>query len=128
MTSPSPPSPYRDLVAAALWTLGIGIAVVLPGSYIPGTGWDVDKLVHFAMFFGYAVLWVRALRPRVRRPWLWVLVTGVVYSVGTELLQTWLPDERFGDPYDALADVTGLVLGLLFAARHGRSRSRGTRY
>ena len=99
--------------AALLWTLGIFVALLMPGTDVQQVEfWGSDKIVHFAIFAGFAMLWMRALRGLVRRRAVWIVAVGVAIAVATELAQGVLPG-RSPDLYDALADIGGLVLGTL---------------
>jgi len=54
---------------------------------------------------------------RSARPLPWtraagVFAAGVVFAVGSEFYQKILPFKRTADPYDAIADIVGLILGL----------------
>jgi VanZ family protein len=81
----------------------------------------LDKVVHFSIFMVLAVLGRRARLPVP------ALVAGLVlYAVGSELLQS-LEPHRDGTPTDALADVSGVILGTLLvpvAARVLAARRR----
>lgn len=95
--------------AALIWTVGIFVATLTPGTYIPETALDAyDKLTHVALFFGFAILWL-ALFPRRR---IAVLLVGLAVGIGIEIMQSVLPIYRSGDPADALADAVGLALAL----------------
>lgn len=100
--------------AALLWTLAILAACSIPGSDLPDPGIpSLDKAVHLGIFFGFGILWMRALDGRVRRRAGWVLAGGFAYAVFTEFWQGWLPFDRSPDPADALANALGVVLGVL---------------
>lgn len=108
----------RHLLALA-WTLAILAACSIPGRDIPSVGlMQFDKVVHFCMFAGFGGLWLWALRgPLATRRW-WVLGTGVGYAIGTEIYQGFLPFDRTPDPYDALANLAGLIAAIvLYQAR-----------
>jgi len=111
---------YRWL--AGLWTLGIVVALSVPPSSFndvqPAVG--IDKLVHFALFAGFGGLWMRVLCPPRAGVWAQcrrrvgaLLVVGVFFAVGSEVYQGLLPIRRSGDPYDAVADGVGLLVGIL---------------
>ena len=51
-----------------------------------------------------------------------VVLIGIAYGVFTEVYQGWLPWERIPDPYDALADAVGVVLGTGGWGWHRRRR------
>jgi VanZ family protein len=86
------------------------IAVLIPGSNIPDVSIvGVDKFVHIVMFLSWAI----ALRydfPNLK-PWL-VIVLGLGFSLFTEVLQLFAEGRTF-DLYDMIADVGGLVLGII---------------
>lgn len=94
---------------ALLWTLGILVACSIPGPSLPSvTLWEFDKVAHFALFFGFGALGLWAYPQRVG----WVITLGLAYAIGTEFYQGLLPWPRTPDPYDALANSIGLVVGV----------------
>lgn len=105
-------------VVASAWTCLIVVACLLPHSRIPAPESvspllalpQLDKVVHAALFIGFAALWTAALPPR-RRTARIVLLGAAVISL-TELGQSIPALGRVSDPYDVLADVTGLLIGL----------------
>ena len=66
-----------------------------------------DKVIHIAVFFGFAVLvdLVSSREPF----WFWKAMPLVIYGVGVEVLQYFSPDRSFS-MFDALADVAGVLL------------------
>jgi VanZ family protein len=77
----------------------------------------LDKVAHVVAFG--AVAWT-GLRAGVPARWLGALL--VVHAVTSEMLQAWLLPHRSGDPADVLADLGGVVLGLLGGSwRHDRA-------
>lgn len=83
-------------------------AFFLPGPQLPSGPPVSDKLEHAAIFLVLALTGRYAAYP-VRR----LLVGLVGYAVVSEVLQAVLPIRRDGDARDVLADVAGIVLGLL---------------
>jgi hypothetical protein len=84
----------------------------------------LDKLVHIAVFGAVAWAAVRCGVP------IWVVtVVLLTHAVLSEVLQHTLLAHRSGDPLDAVADATGVLLGLALAALTARrapeSASRG---
>jgi VanZ family protein len=73
----------------------------------------VDKIGHIGMFLVLGWLWLRApggyARPDASGP---LVVAAVILAVGTEIMQHYLVPGRFGDPYDAIADVLGVALAV----------------
>jgi VanZ family protein len=73
-----------------------------------------DKIEHAAAYLFLAV-WFTGL---VARPRYWgVVVALVVLGLTIEVLQAAMPFGRQGDPWDVLANVTGIGLGVALAHR-----------
>ncbi|MDR2348169.1 MAG: hypothetical protein LBD90_06095 [Bifidobacteriaceae bacterium] len=112
---PKPVLPRWWLSAVAWIALAIQLAVLylprLPdvgASLLPGA----DKAVHAAVF-AFAV-WAWALRSR--RRWL-VAAIFAANAIWSEVAQAAFLPQRSGSPWDALADLAGIALGLYLAAR-----------
>lgn len=111
--------------------LPVGIALLLQVTvlYAPSGGGVppfpyFDKLVHCAVFALPVFLGLLARLPLVP-----VVVAMVVHAPGSEIVQAVLLPNRSGDPWDAVADLAGVALGVL-AARAGtdvRGASRRSR-
>ncbi|MFN7131260.1 MAG: VanZ family protein [Myxococcales bacterium] len=101
--------------AAAIFAFS---ALSQPPAGIPLPGGD--KLVHFAEYLGFGVLFARAFHragegATPRRAALLALVLGTLYGVSDELHQLYVPN-RVADPFDLLADAAGAFAGgALFA-------------
>jgi VanZ family protein len=102
------------------WTLLIFVLCWMPKSSMP-TDEDgpssfyiphFDKIVHFAIFAGFAVLWRRASG---RGSALAIAVSGLALAVITELGQGTVIVGRDAEFLDGLADFAGVVLGLAVA-------------
>ncbi|MGY1812210.1 VanZ family protein [Blastococcus sp. SYSU D00820] len=99
----------------------VSLAVLFaPGDDVPSAPPGVDKLVHLAVFAALAATgcWAGA-RPRA----LALLLVG--YAVVSEVVQAVTPLERSGSVADALADLAGVLVGLLGWAAATRHRSTG---
>jgi VanZ family protein len=106
------PKYLLPIVVSAL----ILIAVLLPGSKLPEVGWfGFDKIVHFGMFATWAVAVRYDLSPKNFRFYL-VFLSGVFFSLTTEVLQI-LVEGRSFDVYDILADSIGVIAGLLVSKK-----------
>ena len=71
-----------------------------------------DKVEHAAAYV-FLVVWFTGL---VARPRYWrVVVALVVFGLMIEFLQSAMPFGRQGDPWDVLANVTGIGIGLALA-------------
>lgn len=102
------------------WSLLILAGCTLPGDSIRQLAvFTPDKVLHFAAFFGYALLWRwSGASARV------VLLSGLGFALFIEAWQHLLPIGRFADPYDALADAVGLLVGLGVWEWHTRREQR----
>lgn len=98
--------PFAVVVAISL------VVLFAPSSATPPAAPGVDKLVHVALF---AALAMTGRLGGLARPGLAAAL--VSYAVASEVLQGVLPIGRSADPLDALLDVLGVLLGLLFADR-----------
>ena len=67
-----------------------------------------DKVVHVAIFAVVAVTGVRAEVPLA-----WLVGLLVVHAVSSEVAQHWLLVNRSGDPADVVADLVGVVVGVV---------------
>lgn len=102
------------------WTLAILVACSIPGTDIPRLGFDLfeyDKIAHFTLFLGFGWLWLWALPDRLGTRFFWIGFAGIFYGVATEIYQGMLPWDRTPDPLDALANMLGLFVAILFQGR-----------
>ena len=104
------------------------VALQLYGVYAPREAGphvgipQIDKIAHFFLFAAVAFLGLK-----VGVPARWLLAALVANAVVSEIVQHYLLPQRDGDPFDALADLTGVALGTWLAFRVLRStRLRGT--
>ncbi|MBT8401129.1 MAG: VanZ family protein [Rhodothermia bacterium] len=110
-------------ILATAWTILIVAACTIPGRDIPDVDIDfADKFAHFALFFGYGWLWMRAMAAPLRKRLILVGISGVLLSIGTEFYQGLLPWERSPDLYDSIANTAGLAVSVIsYSARFKRA-------
>lgn len=109
------PLEYRDgLRRAASWTWGTLVAAIIVMSLLPDSGppseFFIDKILHglgYGSAAGLPFLAFRERRPVYVAAWL-MLPMGLVL----EILQDHIPG-RVTDAGDALANATGVLLGLM---------------
>jgi VanZ family protein len=94
-------------VLAQVWVLYLYVPSGSDTVTVP----HADKLVHAAVFALPALLGVLA---RVR-PWLVGAVLAVHAPVSEVVQHFWIPG-RSGDPWDVVADLVGVALGLLLGS------------
>lgn len=122
-----PTSPWasrsRRRAAAVGWTAAIVVLCLIPSGWL-GLGAiergraglplpSPDKLVHFALFGGFALLWSLACWP-ARYP-ARIAAAGIALVLGTEWAQNLPFIARDGNLPDALADTIGLLVGSVAA-------------
>lgn len=98
---------------ALCWTIAISVACLVKFTSLPKVPVaDADKGVHFLMHFGFAVLWLQALRTRDElKPAveliLKVLLGSLLFGVAIELAQQAFTTTRMADARDVLANSIG---------------------
>ena len=86
----------------------------------------LDKVVHFGMFAGFGLLWACAGRSPVptRSRVAGVLAVAFALAVSTEITQGLPQIARDPDPFDALADAVGSVVGVGVVVAWSAGRER----
>lgn len=101
-----------------LWGAGIFVGTSLPTSYLPVIVLlSPDKLLHVSAFLVFSILVYRAVsftikNTTTRRSIFVTVIITICYAVFDELHQYFVPG-RSPDPFDILADIIGIILGLL---------------
>ncbi|MGC0364953.1 VanZ family protein [Rhodococcus sp. 27YEA15] len=109
------------------WPLAVAIAVSLvmlfsPGSAVPSSPENTDKITHILMF---AVLAITSVHARIPR---WITALWLAgYALVSEVLQAALPISRSGDLADAAADIVGVGIGISITVLVSRRRSSSPR-
>jgi VanZ family protein len=75
-----------------------------------------DKVVHFGIYFGLAVLLTAALvqKAKYMRSYFWAGVFSFASGVAFEIIQKFLTTTRSGEMADIVFNTLGTVVGLLF--------------
>ncbi|MDQ3224589.1 MAG: VanZ family protein [Gemmatimonadota bacterium] len=101
------------------YVLAMVLVFLLPVPMTPLEEWrHVDKLVHFGVFLGFALLFYIDRASRTR----WTLLTSFAFAAVIELVQSVLP-YREGDWWDFVAGAAGASVGavlLLLSERRSR--------
>jgi VanZ family protein len=107
-------------LAAVLLNLVVLYAPRVPA--VPTGGLPADKLVHVVVFAlpTIALAWAGV-------PWRWVVAGMAGHALLSEVLQAAVLPDRSGDPWDVVADLLGIALGVAvlgwLGRRSGRSRA-----
>jgi len=118
----------RTLAAWAA-TLLLLVLCLVPKGVVPGGEVSprriphLDKVAHFSMFAGFALLWFRAGGASTRVRATRVLGAAFALAVATELLQGLPAVSRDPDVLDALADAVGAVVGVAGSAWRESARA-----
>lgn len=94
---------------------------------VPRGIFSFDKVIHLVEYAVLALLVARALRPWPHAAF-GAIVLATLYGVSDEFHQSFVPG-RSSDPYDAIADGLGALLGaaaFTFHSRRGLRVKRGT--
>jgi VanZ family protein len=102
---------------AILWGVVILILTSLPKLTPPPLGFKAqDKVYHMLVYAVLGFLWLRALakdRADFSRPVLWrCMLFASLFGILDELHQLFIPG-RQADVLDAVADISGVLLGIL---------------
>lgn len=108
------------LSAAIVWTLFIIYACLTKAADIPQAFWldipNKDKIVHFAFYFVFTLLWVRVIgqnrRFTSKQIRLYIFLSAVVFGILIEVCQGLFTTERSPDVLDALANTSGSALSV----------------
>ena len=100
---------------AAVWTLLILVACLIPGKEVPQvTVPFADKWVHFIIFAGFSFLWLCTFKQPGFRAGLIMACLSALLGYAVELLQgSGITQGRSYDLYDLLADSIGGIIGLI---------------
>jgi VanZ family protein len=100
---------------ALIWTALIYIACLIPGSDIPEVNVPlIDKWVHFALFSGFAFLWLCSLSSTNTKKGIFVFIAAALVGLSVELLQeSGITSGRYFEWNDVLADSIGGILGVV---------------
>lgn len=107
------------LIRNIIWALVIFVLCAMPAEDIPNPHLNIphlDKVVHFGMFFIFAILLCNELEYQtkltLRKIYLITVCISLIYGGVIELLQKCFFN-RSGDMLDLLADVFGAIAGCL---------------
>ena len=110
----------RDFVKPKLWlgiwVFGWALCIILsltPSVPIPAGVPEGDKIGHM-LAYGVLSAWAVMIF-RSRKEWLRSAVALLALGIAIEFAQGALTTYRTADPYDALADLCGILLGLCLA-------------
>lgn len=112
MVGPGRPGNRSEPRSHRLWPglFAVVVAIQLFVLYVPSAPGSagvngLDKVVHAVVFA------VPALVAAVRR-WWWVVLALAVHAPVSELVQATLLPHRDGNPWDAVADLVGVAVGV----------------
>jgi VanZ family protein len=88
----------------------------------------LDKLVHFAMYFGLMLVIIYENRKSIKSKRQLMLISTIplIYGVVLEILQAVLTNTRSGNIFDALADGAGIYAAVLIGSVYLQRRKSDT--
>lgn len=122
----------RRNLPGILWTALIVLLMGIPGNRFPefASFWDQlkpDKLIHVFLFGVWAYLVLHQNRKQFNRnPYRFlftVLLLGTIISALTETLQHYVFINRSGSLFDGLANLTGMIFGIIIYLAAHRKKS-----
>jgi VanZ family protein len=119
--------PIKFLIPGLLWFLFSFILLTLPGSVFPKENWLdkiwADKWIHIILFATLIILWAWAYyklkteKRNLKKIFLWLTVTGIMYGVAMEFVQKYFIPNRSFDIGDMASDAVGCFLGFFYSIR-----------
>ena len=102
-------------VLAIIWFMIMLYLLLFPSRDLPKvpTFPNMDKLIHFTLYFIFTFLSLFSSSIRNGRNIPWVIVMIFTICITTEFLQKIMPYGRSFDYYDMLANSCGIIIGLL---------------
>jgi len=108
----------RSFWKSACWLIVILYLSLMPGDGLPRVPLfaipHFDKLIHLGFYFILTLLLIRPFSSFTRRAYVYSLILASLLSGCVEILQEKIAVLRHGDIYDFLANLTGILLALLF--------------
>ena len=103
-------------IPALAWSFLIASSCLLPASTFKPFSFDslfqIDKLVHITLYFGFYILWGLAVfNPPSKTKKTTLVLYGVLFGVGVEILQHVMSVGRNFDIFDIIANSAGCLLG-----------------
>lgn len=102
----------------ALWIVIMCYLLFIPASQIPGKAFlnipNLDKIVHFGMFFILCLLLFRPVKQFTPNFYFWTPLLALVLAVSLEFLQEHITASRSSDAFDLLANSAGLAFAAIF--------------
>ena len=97
-----------------LWAFFILVLCVIPGKDLPNSNiWQIDKVVHFALYLILAYLLFASAANRLHKTQLILLAISMIYGFIIECIQDFFLLDRFFDWNDVLANSVGAFIGVV---------------
>lgn len=121
---------FRYTYPALLWAVFILLLTMSPGKEFPEVSLlSFDKIVHVFLFAVLSYLFVRGFMRQSRfinvryRPVITSLFVCILFGAATELMQSYILNDRRGDVLDFIANSMGAGTGvLIFILIYGKAK------
>lgn len=101
-----------------LWLAFICYGLFLPANNLPIKPFlmipHFDKLVHFSLFFVLCLLLFRPFKLLKMKRYFWAPLISILLSGSLEIIQHTISSSRHTDIYDFTANISGVLLSILF--------------
>ena len=118
---------FKKYYKTFIWLLIMFYLLFSPSGSLPKTGLinipHVDKIIHWGMFGIFALIFLfdseNANKSR-NKTILWLFSISIIFGISSEFIQYSLIPGRNGNVIDFLADITGIICGMVFYYVFGR--------
>ena len=101
-----------------IWLSLICYGLFLPANELPMKSFlnipHFDKMVHFSLFFVLCLLLFRPIKSLQLKQYLWAPLFSIALSAMLELIQHSISSSRNSDIFDLTANVSGILISVLF--------------
>jgi len=101
-----------------IWLLIICYLSLMPGEELPPVRLfnipHADKIVHMGFYFILSIFLIKPFSGLGSFPYILTFITSATISGAIEIMQEKLAVSRHGDLYDFLANISGILIALVF--------------
>src|SRR5690606_8175524 len=97
------------------WTILIWIGLSIPASTVGQSAViGFDKVIHVSIFFVWTILFLYSGILPTHRRIVTTVIIGILFSISTELWQSFVIAGREGDIFDCIANTCGVLSAVTF--------------
>lgn len=107
----------RAQIFAIIWTAFIASSCLLPAAVFKPFSFQsllgLDKIIHLTLYFFFVQLWALSNENLTQKNKVVILISGIIYGVLIEFLQSALNNGRSFEIDDMIANTMGCILGTM---------------